>query len=145
MLSSIKRFVALCLSSLVLCSCPHLCAQELSHIVPAETPASTEATALATMQGTAQDMPTLYEKRLWKQIGPTWIVGPGLTLVPTEYLADCMARLELTTNELEKKSLALPEQPAEFTERKSFLVPFVVLLSLGVGFAGGIIVTNCSK
>lgn len=82
---------------------------------------------------------------MWKKIGPTWTVGPGLTLVPTEYFADCMARLELATNELDKKPLALPEKPAEFTKKGPFFIPFIIIASLGVGFAGGLVVANCSK
>lgn len=145
MLFLTKRFAALFLLLLVLCSCRCLYAQESSHTGVAEKQALPGAMTLATEPDTMQDIPKLYEKSLWKKTGPTWIVGPGLILVPTEYFADCMARLELTTNELDKKSLSLPEKPVEFTEKRSFLVPFIVVASLGVGFAGGLIVTNCSK
>lgn len=145
MSSLTKRFVALCLLFLVFCSCQHLYAQESSHTEVAAKQASPVAMTPATTKDTMQGIPQLYERSLWKKIGPTWIVGPGLTLVPTEYFADFMARLELTTNELDKKSLALPEKPAKVTEKRSFLVPFIVLASLGAGFAGGLIVANCSK
>lgn len=145
MLSLTKRFVALYLLFSVLCSYQCLYAQESLHTEVAARQVSPGVMTPATEQDTAQDIPKLYERSLWRKIGPTWIVGPGLTLVPTEYFADCMARLELTTNELDKKSLALPEKPVEFTEKRSFLVPFIVVASLGIGFAGGLIVTNCSK
>lgn len=145
MLSLIKRSVALCLLFLVSCSCQHLCAQESSPIGAAEKRATREAMTLATRQDMMQDIPQLYEKSSWKRIGPAWIVGPGLTLVPTEYFANCMARLELTTNELDKKTLAIPEQPAEIKKKGSFFIPFIVVASLSAGFVGGLIVRNCAK